>query len=248
MMTGDKLLTVITEDLAELGLKEMSTALEILYRSPRFLEMDHLTMLAALIEPEYTTMVSKRLNNRLKNAHLQGCPESLDECRDSTVREYLPNGITDVLSTLNFIRDGQNVCILGASDAGKTYMAKAVAIAACRDFRVLYSHCEPLLEELTALKTSNYSSYQKRLKSLKKLDLVILDDFLIHTLTDEREVKVLFELMECRSELQRSTVVCSQREPSAWTAMIMNDEVSANAIMKRATKHYTVVVNLRKSS
>lgn len=25
--------------------------------------------------------------------------------------------------------------------------------------------------------------------------------------------------------------------------MILNDEVSANAILKRATKHYTVVIN-----
>ena len=34
----------------------------------------------------------------------------------------------------------------------------------------------------------------------------------------------------------------SQREPGSWKAMIMNDEVSANAIMKRATKHYIVVI------
>ena len=36
--------------------------------------------------------------------------------------------------------------------------------------------------------------------------------------------------------------VCSQREPGSWKAMIINDEVSANAIMKRATKHYIVVI------
>lgn len=27
--------------------------------------------------------------------------------------------------------------------------------------------------------------------------------------------------------------------------MILNDEVSANAIIKRATKHYTVVINVK---
>ena len=30
--------------------------------------------------------------------------------------------------------------------------------------------------------------------------MLILDDFLLHTLTDEREVKVLFELLEKRCE------------------------------------------------
>lgn len=74
-------------------------------------------------------------------------------------------------------------------------------------------------------------------------ELFILDDFLLHTLTDEREIKVLYELLETRSELSRSTIVCSQREPASWKSMMLNDEVSANAIVKRATKHYTVVIN-----
>ena len=74
------------------------------------------------------------------------------------------------------------------------------------------------------------------------MDLLILDDFLLHTITDEREIKVLFEVLEKRSELSKSTIVCSQREPKSWTSMILNDEVSSNAIMKRATKHYTVVI------
>lgn len=31
----------------------------------------------------------------------------------------------------------------------------------------------------------------------------------------------------------------------SWASMILNDEVSANAITKRATKHYTVVINTK---
>ena len=77
------------------------------------------------------------------------------------------------------------------------------------------------------------------------LQFRILDDFLLHTVTDEREIKVLFEIMEKRSELCKSTIVCSQREPNSWASMILNDEVSANSILKRATKHYTVVIKPR---
>ena len=50
------------------------------------------------------------------------------------------------------------------------------------------------------------------------------------------------EVLKKRGELSKSTVVCSQREPKSWASMILNDEVSSNAIMKRATKHYTVVI------
>ena len=74
---------------------------------------------------------------------------------------------------------------------------------------------------------------------------MILDDFLLHTIEDESEIKVLFALLEGRTEKQRSTIICSQRAPENWKPMIMNDEISANSIVKRATKHYTVMINSR---
>ena len=149
-----------------------------------------------------------------------------------------PGEITETLSTLDFIDSGLNVCILGPSDSGKSYLAKAIGIVAC-------NHCEPLLEELVALKAVDYSKYQKRLKKTCGAALLILDDFLLHTITDEREVKILFEILEKRCEINLSTIICSQREPASWSSMILNDEVSANAILKRATKHYTVVIKPR---
>lgn len=98
---------------------------------------------------------------------------------------------------------------------------------------------------MVALKLSDYKKYQHNIKKQLNLDLLILDDFLLHTITDEREVKILFEILEKRNELSKSTIICSQREPKSWASMIMNDEVSSNAIMKRATKHYTIVINTK---
>ena len=91
-------------------------------------------------------------------------------------------------------------------------------------------------------KDEDYAKFQKRLKKTCGLDLLVLDDFLLHTLTDEREVKLLFEILEKRSEMKLSTFICSQRDPKSWSTMILNDEVSANAILKRATKHFTVLI------
>ena len=72
--------------------------------------------------------------------------------------------------------------------------------------------------------------------------MLIIDDFLLNTVTDERQIKVLLEVLEKRIELSRSTIVCSQREPDKWPAMVMNDAVSADAISKRVTKHYTIMI------
>lgn len=245
MLTGENLTNTLVDELNDLGLPNMAATLDTLYHSERFLQLDHLSLIAELIGPEYHDKISKRVNNRLRHAKLIGCPQSLDECVDSTTREYLPTGITDVLSSLAFIRDGLNICVLGPSDSGKTYFAKAIGIAACKEHKVEYHHCESFLENLAALKHSNYEKYERKLKLIEKLDLLILDDFLLHTITDEREVKILFVILEKRCEAQKSTVVCSQREPKSWASMILNDEVSANAIMKRATKHYTVVINTK---
>lgn len=160
----------------------------------------------------------------------------------SADRTYLPSGIAQVLASLDFIESRLNVCVPGPSDSGKSYLAKALGISACSQYRVIYFHCEQLLESMVMLKEKDYPKYQKQLKKVCGQDLLILDDFLLHTLTDEREVKLLFEILEKRSEMRLSTFVCSQREPASWSPMILNDEVSANAILKRATKHYTVVI------
>ena len=200
---------------------------------------------AELIGAEYRDKISKRVNNRLRYAKLIGCPAELEKCIDSTQREYLPQGIPQLLASLDFIPKGFNVCILGASDAGKTYLAKAIGIKACNDYRVGYFHCEDLLEQYVSMKKADYAKFERKFKSLMKLDLIIIDDFLLHTLTDESETKMLFSILETRTQDQKSTIICSQRNPESWAAMIMNDEISANAIVKRVTKHYTIMINTK---
>jgi DNA replication protein DnaC len=242
MLTGTALLNELVDELNELKLSHMAATLDGLYHQPGFLEMDHMTLIAELIGPEFREKVSKVLTNRLRAAKLFGSPEELPQCKYSDSREYLPGGITELLSSLEFIERGYNVCILGASDAGKTYLAKAIGIQACNRFNVGYFHSEELLESMVAMKEQDYEKFAHKLKRYLKLDLVILDDFLLHTITDEREIKILFELLEKRNEQRRSTIICSQRNPDNWKAMILNDEVSANSILKRATKHYTIII------
>ena len=242
MKTGNSLVIDLEDQMNTIGLPLMALKLDELYRSANFLTMDRLEMLSVLLEPEYADKTTKRLNNRLRNAHLVGTPCDISKCRDSSQRHYEPTDAPKVLSTLQFIEDGLNVCILGPSDSGKTFLAKSLGAAACERYRVNYCHCGELLERLVDIKATDYPKYQREMKRLCAFHLLILDDFLLNTIMDEREVKVLMEIMEKRIETSRSTIVCSQREPDSWKAMIMKDEVSANAIMKRATKHYIVVI------
>lgn len=150
-----------------------------------------------------------------------------------------------MLSALDFTPKGFSICIPGASDTGKTCLTKAIGIKACADYRVGYFHCEELLESLSSQKQLDYGKYERKMTGSLKQDLLILDDFLLHTIVDEDVIKVLFALLEGRSEKQKGTISCSRRAPENWKPMVMNDEISANSIVKRITKHYTVMINRR---
>ena len=243
METGQKALERLVSELTDLGMNTMANSLEGLYYSKDFLELDHLSLLQKIVGAEYNAKTAKKLANRMKRARLANSPCEIHSCVDSRDREYLPKGITSTLSELSFIRNGMNVCILGPSDSGKSYLAKALGIIACRQYRVSYFHCASFAEEMVALKNRDFRKFQKKMNYNARVELLILDDFLLHTITDEREIKVLFELLEKRSELRKSTIICSQREPKSWASMMLNDEVSSNAILKRATKHYVIVIN-----
>lgn len=243
MLTGKALINELVDELNVLKLPQMALALEETYCNPSFLEKDRLTILAEIIGAEYQDKINKALTRRLNAASLKGSPEEISLCVDSNERTYEPHGITEIIASLDFIERGYNLCILGASDVGKSYLARAIGIQTCNRYNVAYLHCEEFIESMVALKEQDYNKYSKKLQRYIKCELVILDDFLLHTITDEREVKILFEMLEKRNELHKSTIVCSQRDPDHWKAMILNDEVSANSILKRVTKHYTIKIN-----
>ncbi len=54
-----------------------------------------------------------------------------------------PVSFSELLS--QFLEDGLNACILGVSDSGKTYLAKALDSIACVEYRVSYNRCNELL-------------------------------------------------------------------------------------------------------
>ncbi len=242
MNTGTKELKSILEELDELKLGHMATELESLYNRPDFVDMGRLELISSIIHAEYEAAISSRYTSRLKKAKLRGTDNCLDLCVDTKERQYQPRDIVQILASMNFIRNGMNLCIFGASDSGKTYLARALGAEACREFRVGYYHCEDLASELAAIKKMDYKQYQRKLKTIVNLDLLILDDFLLHPITEDDEVKVLYDVLEKRNELSRSCIICSQREPKAWPSMLMEDEVSANSLLKRVTKHYNVMI------
>ena len=61
MRTGKALFSTLLQELNDMGLPGMSATLDELYRSPKFVELDPLVAIAALVEPEYQKKVNKRI-------------------------------------------------------------------------------------------------------------------------------------------------------------------------------------------
>mgnify|MGYP003295364835 CR=1 FL=1 len=106
MLTGKALFNELVSELNDMGLPGMSATLDEMFRSSEFLNLDPLMAIAMLVEPEYQKKINKRIQGRLRAAHLRGCPQEISSCVDSADREYLPRGITETLSSLDFIASG----------------------------------------------------------------------------------------------------------------------------------------------
>lgn len=81
------------------------------------------------------------------------------------------------LSNCEWVRNHRNVLIAGASRVGKSWIACALGVAACKAFfSVRYVRLPEMLDELVVDKDDEWLKMKKR---YLKCDLLILDDWLL---------------------------------------------------------------------
>lgn len=95
---------------------------------------------------------------------------------------------------------------MGASGNGKTYIACALGNAACRKYKsVRYIRLPELLDELSIARTNG--EFAKVIKAYRKVDLLILDEWLILKLAPNDAYNLL-EIIEAR--IEKSMIFCTQ--------------------------------------
>lgn len=107
-------------------------------------------------------------------------------------------------STCRYISESHHVILKGASGGGKTYIACALGMAACRNYiKVRYIRLPDLLNELAI--AHGEGTFDKVIRAYQRIDLLILDDFLLTPLeTDQaRELLTRYtQALEHIAELQ----------------------------------------------
>jgi DNA replication protein DnaC len=217
----------LNKALIDLGLRGMARALERSQRDPKVEQLGFEDRLGLLLDVEQTERQNIRYAKRIRAAKLAqpACTEDLDH---STARG-LDARLLSQLITLNWIDQRLNVLIIGPTGVGKSYLACALAHAACKaDYLVRYIRLPRLLEELAVSEATRRKS--ALFKAYAKIKLLVIDDLGLTPLTDGQS-RDLLEIIEDRYDKQ-STLITSQLPIEHWHQHF-GDPTLADAILDR---------------
>jgi DNA replication protein DnaC len=215
------------ERLIALGLTGMAKALEEQRRQGDLAALDFEERLALMIDRETIERENKRLASRLKVARLR--QSAVVEDVNLKVSRSLDKALFAKLVAGDWIERHQNLLIIGQAGVGKSWLACALGHKACRDNRsVLYHRLPRLFDDL--LLARGDGRYRRLLKTLARVELLILDDWGLAPLTPEQG-RDLLEVLDDRHG-RSATVVTSQLPVDHWHEMIGNPTV-ADAILDR---------------
>jgi DNA replication protein DnaC len=145
----------------------------------------------------------------------------------------------DDLKECTFIENKQNLILFGKPGTGKTHLATAIGVEACRKGnRVAYYKTSRLVNDLVeAMASKNLESIWKKLLNAK---LVILDEW-GYIPFEKTGTQLLFEVIsECYE--QRSVVITTNLPFNEWNT-IFYDEKLTNAILDRMVHHGYLILH-----
>jgi len=217
--------------LQELGLTGMAQALAEQLAVPDVQSLSFEDRLALLLERETSERDNRRLRRLLQLAKLR-LDASVEDI-DFRSPRGLDKSVVLRLAGCDWIRKHQVVLVTGATGTGKSYLACALAQAACRHgLSTRYYRLSRLLDELILARADG--SYPKFLDRLLRTQLLALDDYGMAPLNDPQR-RDLLEVLDDRYD-RRATLVTSQLPLEHWHDVI-GDPTFGDAILDRLVHH-----------
>jgi len=183
--------------------------------------------LSLLADEETELRQTNKVKRLLKQAKFETVA-AIEDIDFHTQRKLDKNQYNNLLS-LKFIRSNENIILTGPTGMGKSYLAQAIGVQACKNnHKVRYAQTSKLLNLLKLSKLDG--TYLKELKKLSTIALLILDDFGLQSL-DTQMREALLNIVQDRHQ-KKSTIIVSQIPVSKWYELI-GEATIADAILDR---------------
>jgi len=216
------------DQMAALGLSGMLEAWKALNGQDPDQALDRNEWLGLMLDREATARADKRFANRLRNAKMR-FPNACIEDVDFSANRGLDRRQILAFAQGDWIKAKEQIILTGQTGTGKTWLACAFAHQAARlDHSVFYVRMPRLFEDMAMARLDG--RFPRLVDKLARVQLLVLDDWGTHGLTDQQRLDLL-ELFEERYQ-RRSTIITAQLPISGWHDMI-GEPTIADAILDR---------------
>ena len=226
----------LKEDLKALKLSTMAGGIEVHLRQAGETGIGYDEFLLELTAVELQARGENRLNRRIREAKfpLMKPLETFDlnAVPDLDIRLFRE------LAGCGYIRERKNIVFLGRSGTGKTHMATALGIEACKNnYRTRFVTCCGLANEL--IEARDERLLQRLLQKYSRYDLLILDELGYVPFSKEGS-ELLFQVLAERHE-KGSIIITTNLGFADWTQVFGGPAMTA-ALLDRLT-HRAHIIN-----
>jgi DNA replication protein DnaC len=217
----------LMEKLLQLRLPAFRDGLREQISNPQYAPLSFEDRLLLLVDLECTRRLDSRTKRHLKLAEfpMRATVEDLDLSPERGLERRL---ILE-LSQCNWVDKALNILVSGATGTGKSYLACALGVAACKSgYSVRYLHTARFFH--TLIHARQDGSYLNLLRSLSRTEVLILDDWMRDPILLS-SAQDLLEVFDDRFG-KSATIIVSQVPVSDWHARFP-DPTLADAILDR---------------